>query len=61
MPTIFCVIEIASNELVFSSSKYSAASSFLRAVPYRIRDYFALVRYDANENWEPSDKDISEN
>lgn len=60
MPRLFCVIEIASNELVFSSSKYSAASSFLRAVPDRIRDCFALVRYDANENWKPSAKDVAE-
>lgn len=60
MPRIFCVIEIASKELVFSSFKYSAASSFLRAVPDRIRDCFAIVRYDANEIWEPSAKDIAE-
>ena len=53
MPRLFCVIENASGEFVYASSKYTAATSFLRSVPDRVRDCFALVRYDANENWKP--------
>lgn len=60
MPRIFCIIEIASNELVFSSTNYSAATSFIRSMPERIRDCFAIVRYDANENWVLSVKDGAE-
>lgn len=56
MPRLFCVIEIASGELVYASGNYSAAASFLRAVPDRVRDCFVLVRYDANENWKPETK-----
>lgn len=55
MPRIFCVIEIASKELVYSSVRYSGATSFLRALPERVRDCFAIVRYDPNENWDVSD------
>lgn len=61
MPRLFCVIELASNDLVYSSTKYSAATSFLRSVPDRVRDCFVLVRYDANENWKPTTKGENEN
>lgn len=54
MPRLFCVLEVASKELVYSSVKYSGATAFLRSVPERVRDCFAIVRYDPNENWEPS-------
>lgn len=52
MPRLFCVLEVASRELVYSSTKYSGATSFLRSVPERVRDCFAIVRYDPNENWD---------
>ena len=53
MPRIFAIIELSSNEVVHTSTKYSAASGFLRSIPDRIRDCFTVVRYDANENWTP--------
>lgn len=56
MPRLFCVIENASCELVYASNKYSSSTSFLRSVPDRVRDCFSLVRYDANENWNPENK-----
>lgn len=52
MPRLFCVLEVASKELVYSSVKYSGATSFLRSVPERVRDCFVIVRYDPNENWD---------
>lgn len=57
MPRLFAVLEIKSQELVFTSSRYSSASSFLRSVPERLRDYFCIVRYDPNENWVPSEEE----
>lgn len=56
IPRLFCVIENASGELVYASVKYTAATSFLRSVPDRVRDCFSLVRYDADENWKPETK-----
>lgn len=62
MPRLFCVLEISSKELVYSSTKYSGATSFLRSVPERVRDCFAIVRYDPNENWDmPADGSNNEN
>ena len=61
MPRLFCVLEIASKELVYSSTKYSGAASFLRSVPQRVRDCFAIVRYDPNENWDVSGDGIKNN
>lgn len=52
MPRLFCVLEISSKELVYSSTRYSGATSFLRSVPERVRDCFAIVRYDPNEHWD---------
>lgn len=57
MPRLFAIIENATNELVFASSRYSAVSSFMSAIPNRIRDCFSFVRYDANENWIPSNNE----
>lgn len=56
MPRLFCVIENASGELVYSSTKFSGAISFLRSVPDRLRDCFLLVRYDPDENWKPENE-----
>lgn len=60
MPRLFCVIENASGDLVYASAKYTAATSFLRSVPDRVRDCFNLVRYDANENWKPEKQEIKD-
>lgn len=51
MLPLYCVLEVASKELVYSSTKYSGATSFLCSVPERVRDCFVIVRYDLNENW----------
>lgn len=60
MPRIFAIIELSSNEVVHTTTKYSAASGFLRSLPDRIRDCFTVVRYDADENWTPNTKTTNE-
>lgn len=57
MPRLFAVLEIKSQELVFTSTKYSAASLFFRSVPDRLRDFFCIVRYDANDSWIPTEEE----
>lgn len=59
MPRLFCVLEVASKELVYSSLKYSGATSFLRSVPERVRGCFVIVRYDPNEHWVDSDNGVN--
>ena len=61
MPRLFCVLEGASKELVYSSVRYSGATSFLRSVPERVRDCFTIVRYDPNENWDVSGDGVTNN
>lgn len=51
MPRIFVILENASSEIVYTSTQYTKAKSFMNSLPDSIRDCFSLVRYDANENW----------
>lgn len=51
MPRLFVVLENVSCDIVYTSTQYTKAKSFMNALPDGIRDCFSLVRYDANENW----------
>lgn len=51
MPRIFVVLENASSDIVYTSTQYTKAKSFMNSLPDSIRDCFSLVRYDADENW----------
>lgn len=51
MPRLFVVLENSTNDIVYTSTQYTKATSFMNAFPDSIRDCFSLVRYDADENW----------
>lgn len=51
MPGIFVVLENSSGEVVYTSTQYTKAKSFMNSLPDSIRGCFSLVRYDADENW----------